>query len=125
METHMSEMGKRLIAAAKNARAIARDEADPATYRVHIPTDVNVVKIRKKLALSQSEFASRFGIAPGTLRDWEQRRKRPEGAARVLLLVIEREPDAVRRALARPVARSEARPAAGTPAVRSAQGAKK
>jgi putative transcriptional regulator len=103
METHMSEMGKRLIAAAKNARAIARGEADPATYRVYVPADVDVAGIRKKLGLSQAKFASRFGIAPGTLRDWEQRRKRPEGAARILLLVIDREPDAVRRALARPV----------------------
>src|ERR1700730_7762933 len=105
METHMSEMGKRLIAAAKNARAIARGEADPATYRVYVPADVDVAGIRKKLGLSQAKFASRFGIAPGTLRDWEQRRKRPEGAARILLLVIDREPDAVRRALARPVER--------------------
>jgi len=101
----MSEMGKRLIAAAKNARAIARGEADPATYRVYVPADVDVAGIRKKLGLSQAKFASRFGIAPGTLRDWEQRRKRPEGAARILLLVIDREPDAVRRALARPVER--------------------
>jgi putative transcriptional regulator len=93
-------MGKRLIAAAKSARAIARGEADSATYRVHVPANVDVATIRKKLDLSQSEFASRFGIAPGTLRDWEQGRKRPEGPARVLLMVIDKEPEAVRRALA-------------------------
>jgi len=40
--------------------------------------------------------AARFG----TVRDWEQRKRRPEGAARVLLTVIEKEPDAVGRALA-------------------------
>jgi putative transcriptional regulator len=51
------------------------------------------------MKLSQSEFASRFGIALGTLQDWEQQRKRPEGPARVLLLVIDRDPDAVTRAL--------------------------
>jgi putative transcriptional regulator len=92
-------MGKRLIAAAKEARKIARGEADPRTYRVHVPADVDVQMIRRKLHLSQSEFASRFGISPGTLRDWEQHRKRPEGPARVLLMVIDREPEAVRRAL--------------------------
>jgi putative transcriptional regulator len=102
MERVMSKMGKRLLTAAKSARAIARGEADAATYRVHVPADVDVVKIRRKLELSQSEFASQFGIAPGTLRDWEQHRKRPEGAARVLLLIIDRDPDAVRRALRRP-----------------------
>lgn len=95
----MSKMGQRLIAAAKNARAIARGEADPKTYRIHVPADVDVAVIRKKLKLSQAEFASHFGIAPGTLKDWEQRRKRPEGPARVLLMIIDREPEAVRRAL--------------------------
>lgn len=95
----MSKMGKRLIQGAKEALAIARGEADPATYRVYVPADINVAKIRKKLDLSQAEFASRFGIAPGTLRDWEQKRKRPEGPARVLLMVIDKEPEAVRRAL--------------------------
>jgi putative transcriptional regulator len=92
-------MGQRLIAAAKNARKIARNEADPASYRVHNPADIDVSKIRKRLALSQSEFAARFGIAPGTLRDWEQKRKTPEGPARVLLMVIAQEPEAVERAL--------------------------
>jgi len=95
----MSKMGKRLIAAAKNARKIARGEADPKSYKVFVPADIDVAGIRKKLKLSQSEFAERFAIAPGTLRDWEQHRKRPEGPARVLMLVIEREPEAVQRAL--------------------------
>ena len=82
-----------------DAIAIARGKADPRRYRVHVPADVDVGRIRRKLKLSQSEFAARFGIAPGTLRDWEQNRKRPEGPARVLLMVIDREPDAVERAI--------------------------
>jgi putative transcriptional regulator len=97
----MSSLGKRLIAAAKEARQIARGKADPSTYRVHLPVDIDVQSIRKSLGLSQSTFASKFGIAPGTLRDWEQHRKRPDGPARVLLMVIKHEPDAVNRALKR------------------------
>jgi putative transcriptional regulator len=89
----------KIAAGLKDAIAIARGEADRASYRVHVPADVDVGRIRRKLKLSQSEFAARFGIAPGTLRDWEQKRKRPEGPARVLLIVIEREPDAVDRAI--------------------------
>ena len=96
----MSKFGKRLIKAAKNARAIARGEADPATYRVHLPGDLNVQKIRKRLGLSQDAFAVRFGIPVGTIRDWEQRRRTPELSARILLKVIEKDPDAVTRALA-------------------------
>jgi putative transcriptional regulator len=96
----MSNLGKRLIRAAGEGRAIARGEADPATYRVHVPAEVDVRKIRQRLKLSQDEFAARFGLSVATVREWEQNRRRPEGAARVLLTVIEKEPEAVTRALA-------------------------
>ncbi len=95
----MSKLGKRLIASAKQARQIAQGKADPATYRVHIPARVDVASIRKRSGLSQNAFAAKFGIAPATLKDWEQRRREPEGPARTLLLIIDREPEAVTRAL--------------------------
>jgi putative transcriptional regulator len=95
----MSKFGKRLIQAAKEAQAIARGTADPRTYRVHVPADIDVAAIRNGLGLSQGEFAGRFGIPVATLRDWEQGRRKPEGPARVLLLVIREEPKAVKRAL--------------------------
>jgi putative transcriptional regulator len=96
----MSNLGKRLIKAAKNARAIARGDADPSTYRVHLPVELNVQKIRKRLGLSQDAFAVRFGIPVGTIRDWEQNRRTPDLSARILLKVIDKDPDAVTRALA-------------------------
>ena len=102
----MSKLGKRLINAAKSAQAIAKGEADPKTYRVHVPAHLDVRAIRTKLKMSQNAFAARFGILPSTLRDWEQNRRRPDGAARVLLMVIDKEPDAVTRALA-PASRQE------------------
>ena len=71
----------------KSAQAIAKGEVDPKTYKVHVK-------------MSQNAFAARFGILPSTLRDWEQKRRHPHGAARVLLMVIDKEPDAVTRALA-------------------------
>jgi putative transcriptional regulator len=95
----MSKFGKRLIKAAKEGRAIARGEADPATYRVYVPADVDVRKIRSALKMSQAQFAARFGLPASTIRDWEQNRRKPEGAARVLLQVIKKEPEAVSRAL--------------------------
>ena len=48
--------------------------------------------------MTQDRFASRFGISTATLRNWEQGRRRPEGPARALLTIIDREPEAVRRA---------------------------
>lgn len=83
----------------EEAIAIARGEADPSTYRVHVPSSVDVKSIRRKHGLSQTQFADRFGFSVAAVRDWEQNRKTPEGATRVFLLVIDREPEAVRRAL--------------------------
>ena len=75
-------------------KALARDSS--LTCR-----DVDVVTIRKQLGLSQAEFAERFGFKLDAVQNWEQGRRRPEGAARAFLRVIEREPAAVQRALAR------------------------
>jgi putative transcriptional regulator len=55
--------------------------------------------VRHALGLSQEEFATRFRIPVGTLRDWEQGRVAPDQAARVYLTVIARIPDAVSKAL--------------------------
>ena len=54
----MSKLGKRLIKAAREGRAIARGELDHATYRVYVPADVDVRKIRHGLKLSQAQFAN-------------------------------------------------------------------
>jgi putative transcriptional regulator len=64
------------------------------------PATVDVRAIREKLKLSQSEFAARFGFTAAAVRQWEQGRRHPHGPARVLLTIIDREPNAVRRALA-------------------------
>jgi putative transcriptional regulator len=95
----MSKLGKRLIQSAREARVIAQGKATPDSYRVHVPADIDVRKIRQALNLSQAEFSGRFGIPIATLRDWEQGRRKPEGAARALMLVIKSDPEAVTRAL--------------------------
>jgi putative transcriptional regulator len=56
--------------------------------------------LRDRLGLSQPDFAGRFRIPVASLRDWEQGRRVPEAATRAYLTVIEREPEAVLRALA-------------------------
>jgi len=56
--------------------------------------------IRRELGLGQEDFAARYHIPIGTLRDWEQGRAAPDQAARAYLTVIAREPDVVRKALA-------------------------
>ena len=82
-----------------SAIAIARGEADPKTYRVHVPPSVDVKQLRRKLGMSQDEFARRFGFTIDRVQDWEQGRSNPDSALRAYLLVIERETAAVERAL--------------------------
>jgi putative transcriptional regulator len=59
-------------------------------------------RLRERLGLSQAAFARQFEIPVGNIRDWEQGRSRPETATLAYLRVIEREPEAVKRALAGP-----------------------
>jgi putative transcriptional regulator len=101
METEMSKLGKKLIAAAKEGVAIARGEADPASYRLHVPAKIDVRAMRRKLGMTQERFAARYGLTLARVRDWEQGRSTPDGAVRAYLKVIEKEPEAVERALAR------------------------
>jgi putative transcriptional regulator len=94
-----TEFGRELIASMQEAVAIVRGEAEPA--RVHLPPGaVDVRAIRTRLGLSRPAFAERFGLAVAAVRDWEQGLRRPDPAARVLLLVISRSPEVVAEAVA-------------------------
>ena len=73
---------------------------DDPKVRIMVPTDVKA--IRAKFGLSQQRFAKTFALSLATLRDWEQERRMPHGPARTLLQIIDREPEAVRRALGPP-----------------------
>lgn len=95
----MSSFGKGLLKSALQARAIARGEAEPGTYRIYTPETVDVTAIRKSLGLTQAKFAQRYGFPIGTLRDLEQGRAKPDASTRAYLTVIRREPEAVKRAL--------------------------
>lgn len=94
----MSRLGKRMIQAMEEAIAIAEGRADPATYVVHHPVDIKA--LRKRLSLKQAEFASRFGLTLGAVRDWEQGRSVPDRPAQILLRVIDADPEFVRRVVA-------------------------
>ncbi len=61
---------------------------------VNVP---DVGEIRRKTGLSQARFAELLGVSVRTLQDWEQGRRAPSGAARTLLLIAERDPEALSR----------------------------
>ncbi len=93
-------LGRRLIAGLNEALAHARGEIELPSYTVTVPERVDVAKLRQRLGLSQAAFARAFGLDVTALHAWEQGRRRPDRAARILLAVIAKEPQAVLRALA-------------------------
>ncbi len=95
-----SALGRRLIASLNEALAHARGEIELPSYQVAVPERIDVAKVRRQLGLSQAAFARAFGLEVTALHAWEQGRRRPDRAARVLLAVIAKEPQAVLRALA-------------------------
>jgi len=68
-------------------------------FKVHVPEQVDVKSIRKRLGLTQSRFSRTFGFSLDAVKNWECQRRQPEAAARVLLTVIEHDPAAVIAAL--------------------------
>lgn len=89
-----------LLKSANEAAAFAHRKGDLSGYRIWVPSELDVRAIRKKLKLTQEGFAVRFGFNVARLRDWEQGRTHPDAALRAYLLVIDRNPEAVRKALA-------------------------
>ena len=82
-----------LLMSIEQGGRILRGKKTPSrSFRVDKP---NVLAIRRHLGLTQQKFAELLGISPATLRNWEQGRRRPEGAARVLLCVAAKYPHAV------------------------------
>jgi len=96
----MSKIGRQIIAALEEALADARGEPTGMRKRiVMVPVEVDVKAIRRRLKMTQRVFAERFGFSLGTVQNWERGHRRPEGAARALLKVIDKRPDAVLEAL--------------------------
>ena len=84
---------KELMASVKEGGAILRGKRRPS--RVHVLKETDIRSIRERYGLSQSKFAALMGVSVGTLRNWEQGRRAPEGSARVLLRVVAKHPQAV------------------------------
>ena len=66
---------------------------------MRVLADVEVKKIRKKLELTQDDFAAEFGFTIDQIKQWEQKRSRPLGGAHAYLMMIERHPEELRQPL--------------------------
>ena len=92
-------LGERLLDSLKVLQAHLRGEIKLSETVYHIPPETDVRALRERLGLSQSDFAALFGFSVRSLQDWEQGRRRPEVPIRAYLAVIQRDPQAVIRAL--------------------------
>lgn len=98
----MTKFGKDLIEAMSDAVGHARGKVTgkPAGRRVHIVEVPDAGAIRRKLRMSQSQFAKAYRIPLATLKGWEQGRRQPDAPAAAYLQVIARKPRETRDALA-------------------------
>ena len=95
----MSRAANRIRKGLEEAVRYAKGRGSRNAYRVHVPDHVDVKAIRARLRMTQQTFAARFGFSVNTLRHWEQGKREPEGPTRAYLLVIDRAPKAVQKAL--------------------------
>ena len=100
MTTDRTGIGREIEAALGEVVAHVRGEAALPGRIVEPPAADWVVALRKRLKLSRRKFADRFGLDVRAVQEWEQGRRVPDRAARVLLTVIDRDPESVVRALA-------------------------
>lgn len=82
-----------LLSSVEQAGAILKGRKAPS--RRSVMDDPDVPGIRRRLGLTQEKFAMLLGISLGTLRNWEQGRRKPEGPARILLCIVAKHPKAV------------------------------
>ncbi|HQI01628.1 MAG TPA: NadS family protein [Deltaproteobacteria bacterium] len=87
----------RLVESIRQAGEIKKGTRKPNRVIEHKTPDIK--NIRKKLRVSQAEFALMIGVSTSTLQNWEQGRREPEGPAKALLKVAEKDPEAVFKAL--------------------------
>lgn len=93
----MTKAGKSILRGLKEA--VGYMEGKRAGARTHVVEVPDVKAIRKRLGMSQSEFASAYRIPLDTLQGWEQDRREPDATASAYLRTIARLPKQVRTAL--------------------------
>jgi putative transcriptional regulator len=101
MSKRTSKSENSLVTAAREMLAHARGEIELESYEYTPPPKMDVAKIRKKLGLSQKQFADHYGFAVSALREWEQGRRNPERSTRILLALIAENPKMVEKTLAK------------------------
>ena len=103
--THFHKPGAKHVGYVDAKRVDATNEADIAAHKAEDDAAAKrdaaryVRRVRRRLGFSQSEFAERIDVSLDTLRNWEQGKRCPTGAAKALLKVLDKAPEAALMAL--------------------------
>jgi putative transcriptional regulator len=89
----------KLIQSIKQAGDIKKGKGEPGRVFRYGDSALDIKGVRKKLHVSQGEFALMIGVSRSTIQNWEQGRREPDGPAKALLRVAEKNPEAVIKAL--------------------------
>lgn len=101
-------IGNEIIDGLESAVKYVRgNEDDVVVHKVEIPDQIDVRAIRENLHLSRQAFADRFGFSSRTLQHWEQGDRKPHGSAKVLLLLLQRDPYTIEKLLLKKGGRKE------------------
>jgi len=87
------QLFEELLQSVREGGEILRGRRKPS--RMFQVDEPDVRAVRRGYRLSQAKFAALMGISAGTLRNWEQGRRKPEGSARILLRIVAEHPEAV------------------------------
>ena len=92
-------LGNELVQAMQEVAAHIENKKKLQSRIVHIPDTIDIKSLRNDRGLSQKDFAERYGFTLSAIKDWEQGRRRPERAARILLAIIKKQPQLVEKIL--------------------------
>ena len=91
------ELFAELVESIEEAGKIRKGLIKPSRIFRYRPVDIK--RIRKRLHVSQAQFSLMIGVSKSTLQNWEQGRREPEGPAKALLRIVDKQPQAVLEAL--------------------------
>ena len=91
------DIGTEIINGLEEIAAWERGEIELKTTELKLPKAGDVINIRKRMGVSSEVFATFMGVSVRTLHYWEQGRREPNASARTLLLVADKQPEALRK----------------------------
>jgi len=95
----MTKVGQEILQGAQDALDYLRGDKTKGRAHYIIAADINVKSIREKTGLTQERFAETYGFSLSTLKKWEAGNRQPEGPAKAYLMVINKRPNVVKKAL--------------------------